>query len=358
MIVERSTVEQQPFAKERNNLKQKLLAASAISACVASLYTFSHRSIEVSQICSENNIFSDYSMDISSSIKYDPTTGEHKTTKGEVSPSRIENLTSDLLFAINDPIMQLAIKNKSVDGITINLAQNSEMYHITEFGIYDDDANCGTNKEILLGVSSTEPNEQLGSPTNRFCTSLIIIHEAIHGLNHEWWRKIERTKVFDSPLDPKLYKLQNKCIAIYQWTTHKKKRGEIARGHSGDESIANACSSASLAYYQRDNELYEAFQCVNEGDMLQSQYQLYRAPNIGHPWDNATELASSAMNVVWFNPDYLISCLNSQDRLEATLIKEYVQAAFELSLAYNPELEDILRQKPRTAQALDFLLSA
>jgi|GEM_PF-3756285 len=64
------------------------------------------------------------------------------------------------------------------------------------------------------------------------------------------------------------------------------------------------------------------------------------------------------MNVVWFNPDYLISCLNSQDRLEATLIKEYVQAAFELSLAYNPELEDILRQKPRTAQALDFLLSA
>lgn len=225
MIVERSTVEQQPFAKERNNLKQKLLAASAISACVASLYTFSHRSIEVSQICSENNIFSDYSMDISSSIKYDPTTGEHKTTKGEVSPSRIENLTSDLLFAINDPIMQLAIKNKSVDGITINLAQNSEMYHITEFGIYDDDANCGTNKEILLGVSSTEPNEQLGSPTNRFRTSLIIIHEAIHGLNHEWWRKIERTKVFDSPLDPKLYKLQNKCIAIYQWTTHKK-RGE------------------------------------------------------------------------------------------------------------------------------------
>lgn len=338
-------------------LSRRIMAASILTASAINLYGGVHVLARQTTEC----VTEDSSNGIVASATYDPTNARTNFATGEM-PAGYENTFAHFIpRVINDPIVQLALQKKDVTTIvarTIEPQGNPLLSRgPVESGRYDKDARCGTAKEISLDFSTAKsghPEKNLFA--DEYYTHITVVHEAIHGLNDKWWMDIGRTLAFDRTIEPKIYQLQNACDDVNKWITYKNNDTlPKSMDYPDDTTVSAVCSTELMT--MNTEAMQDAFRCINEGAMLQDTRKLKYPVNLGHPWSNATELASSATDVLYFNPSYLERCFSSQDMMEATLLKRYVKAALELSFAHRPELEQILRQSPKTADAIDFLMA-
>lgn len=297
------------------------------------------------------------------SATYDIRSGNLDTISGEVPDVHKDNYVSFIPNALKDPLVQLSLQNGDVTSVSASVSTESAQGLLrssvrAESGMFNKNAHCGTEKEIALSFDpELASTPETGLFANEYNTRMLIVHEAIHGLNAGWWQRLQESKAFDSVQDPKLYELQNACDDVNKWLSYQN-TGKMPQSipYENDTSIADVCSTQIIT--MDTDPLREIFRCTNEGDMIKERRKLKATADLGHPWDNPTELASSITNLLKFDPGYVFQCFASQDSMDATLMMRYVKATLELSFAYKPELEALLRQDKNTSDAINFLLSA
>lgn len=305
----------------------------------------------------------DTSSSLSARAMYDTHTGDLLDFDLQIPEMHRDAYTSFIPSALDDPLVQLASRTGDVTNIVAGVSQPMKGNPLfsnfsSESGYYNRGAQCNPEKKLILAFDPKKKSDpETGLFADEHRTRMLIVHEAIHGLNDAWWQKIKESRAFESVQDPALYNLQNACDEINRWVSYRN-TGNMPESfpYPEDATVADVCST--LAMTLDTAALREAFKCANEGDMLKDRRGLKTTPNFGHPWDNATELASSVTNLLKFDPGYIFRCLSDKENLDAPIIKKYIKATLELSFAYQPELESLLRKDPHTSEIIDLLLSA
>lgn len=343
-ILEQIQTQEQSVGSKPRLLTATVVAATAINLCGA--VTF------VSQ--DSNNCESDNMTGVIASATYDVGNGNINTATGEIPDAHSENYQSFIPESINDPIIQLAAEKGSVTRLAARVLDIGS-HNPPISGSYSSGGQCDTEKEIRIAFAN---NKEKNMYAMDYLTHVAVAHEAIHGLNDEWWQKLKQIASIAQTQDPSVYELVDACNNINRWILYQDNGRKLDSSAllSEELSVSQMCNTDDS--YRFTDALVGTYRCVNEGHMIQMRSYLKNRPNLGHPWSNPTELASSVTNVLLLNPGYLMKCFANQDPYEATLVKQYVKAVLTLSLAYQPELEPLLRADPKSAEALDFLLAA
>lgn len=288
---------------------------------------------------------------IVASADYNVEDGEFKLGKNALP----QQLGHDIYVALNDPIVDLAIQTGDVKSASAHMIAPNATYNYSDPHPSPENATFGDGHiRFIVDTAYLSVNEKVFR--NAFTVHTVAVHEAIHGLNDEWWKAMHsRVPTSDHEKLAKMFELNQVCDDVTDWfrTIQPTQQSNTV----SDSSFAASCKP--MKNYRIPLALAEdKFRCVDEGFMHMDTEQLRFPAAAGHPYSNATELASSATTILAFHPDYIERCMENQDQAEAILIKRYIKATLELSFLYRPELETLLREKPETSDALNYLLSA
>lgn len=265
--------------------------------------------------------------------------------------------------AINDPLVQLAIRTGDVNQIraTKNNAYDDPFTgkHITShddgyFETLDIDKPEQAGKIVLgFGVGSMDFEQRVF--TDDYMVRLALIHEAIHGLNDEWWIALYKNFPVSDELAAKINEVRKQCGAMNEELQNATAQSYNVRFSPFNEPTYEACSPAlPLMSWVESGE--EAFRCVDESHMLGSARNYTHNSVVGHPYDDATELASSAATVLYLDPGYMKRCFEEMGD-EGLQLKQYVRAVLDISFYHQPELEKVLRHNELTSRTIDYLFT-
>lgn len=288
--------------------------------------------------------------DIVASTKYHLSDGEFRPEDAYFP----RELNQDITLALNDPIVDLAIQTGDVKSASAHLVALNSAYAYIDHHPSPENGNFGDGHiRFIVDTGYLPINEKVYR--NAFTVHTVAVHEAVHGLNDEWWRAMhDRIPTSDHEKLAKMFELHKVCDEVTEWfrAIHPSQQPNTVN----DSILATSCMP------MQNNHIplpvaEDKFRCVDEGFMHMDIEQLSFPAAAGHPYSNATELASSATTILAFHPDYIERCMENQNQSEAGLIKRYIKATLELSFLYRPELETLLRRKPETSDALNYLLS-
>ncbi len=264
---------------------------------------------------------------------------------------------------IKESIVQLAIRIGDVDQIwAVKNIEHDDPLTGTHIMPYDDgsfttlDINASEQPgriAIGFGAGAIKPEQRVY--TDDYMVRLALIHEAIHGLNDEWWIALYKNFPVDEELAAKITKVRERCGPINTGLRDAVALSQSVNFSSFNEPPYETCSpTVPLPEWLELGE--NAFRCVDESHMLKDSRNAEHNSAVGHPYDNATELASSATTVLFLDPGYMKHCFEEMGDAGLQL-KQYVRAVLDISFYHRPELEQILRHNTLTAQTIDYLFT-
>lgn len=256
--------------------------------------------------------------------------------------------------AIDEPLFQLAVKEGDVNYLSVSKSL-PEFTGLTG-GIWPPidqgkfiSSHNGELKRIQIAFIDELQSEEHHYMSDSYRVRMTMIHEAVHALSDAWWLAL----VADNPITPELEsglsKLKEACRVITAENYH-------AAGISIDktaELYIEQCQSPQLSQKGIDSGEVR-FRCVDEGSMLMATGGTIRDIRSGHGYDNASELASSAITVLYLNPEYVKACFESK-ATEDKLLVAYVKAVLDITFTHRPEVETIIRENETASKLLDDL---
>lgn len=270
-----------------------------------------------------------------------------------------------LAEAIDQPVVQLAVAEEKVDYIgavvampkesdvapTINNTARDNAYFQTLSSISDPEYSV---KQIIVEISDGTQSQNERIFTDSWSMKTAVFHEAVHALNNEWWRELSGDQHFDVTTTEKVDNLKRACIPI---GIQLYKTAYLRMGIDSDPADSPDVQRCAPAMFGEAAEIGEdLFKCVDEGHIKQDLFGLDYLPSGGHPYDNASELASSVTTALEFAPEYVQTCFEQQTSEQTDEVKQYIKSTLELSFSQEPALEEVLRKKQATADSLNFLM--
>lgn len=262
-----------------------------------------------------------------------------------------EPLSSDVQHALSDPFVEFAANEGYLSSASVNVvAYNDNPLYADPYTSPENGAQTNDRFDLIIDAGMLPPDRKLFK--NALSLRLAAVHEATHSFNNEWWIAINEGRLFnDEQKLERILHLNSACTSVARWLKND------SRGLVPSYSIGTNCTPALWSNVS-NSELEKKFRCIDEGYVQQDLENSKEMNVAGHPYDNASELASSVTTSLYLNPSYIKRCFANQDAKEVAIITEYIRATLEVSFAFNPKLETFLRQNKETADALDYLMGS
>lgn len=265
--------------------------------------------------------------------------------------------------AVDTPIVQLAVEEQLLDafGVTESrpivsplLGNLVPAQDNARFEVIPSMAGRNGTKQIIVELTDGTQNPEERIFINSEVMEMTVFHEAVHAINQQWWAALRLQQPVDSEEQQLFADLDQSCMSAGMDLHETASRLLGFMGNEIPQPEYGTCATLPLSTNEFIMEQY--FQCVDEGQMIQSVQNLDYTPRGGHAYENVSELASSLTTVLAFAPDYFKQCFDSQPAEDVVQIMEYIRATLAISFHFQPKLEELLRRNPVTSDVIDEIL--
>lgn len=280
--------------------------------------------------------------------------------------------------SLSTPMLRLAVAEGTVNYVGVLESHRlpdpsartdigTDGYDNAQYRVLELDQRPGEplTKQIEIWMSDGVMGHDSRIFINNWTLEMTVIHESVHALIDEWWKKFPDIETADPKLAAKIKSVQETCNPIGAWLYDETaKIVDTYLGNAKEDPKIIACAPVlgNLAGLFGNRQVMnlgeDTFECLDEGHMIKDKFNLPYTPPGGHIYDNLGELVASTVTVLSLNPDYIKRCLSTEDPHIAAMLKPYAKSALELTFHLNPEIESLLRKNPDTAEIIDFLMNS